>query len=93
MIESKNFLIDPDDLSQQMKDAKFVTRRQKLAEQQRLKEAQEKNKRWVYLSLFVGVSMGIGNYLNGLHLSKAGMMGAALTGPISLLITSSYRIR
>ena len=37
--------------------------------------------------------MGIGNYLNGLHLSKAGMMGAALTGPISLLITSSYRIR
>jgi hypothetical protein len=33
MIETKNFLINPDELDDKIKHAKLVTRREKLAEQ------------------------------------------------------------
>lgn len=39
-----------------------------------------------------GATCGLGNYIMGIHLSRAGIMGAALTGPLNLVILSSYRI-
>jgi hypothetical protein len=69
-----------------------MTRRQKLAEQQRLRELHDNNKRWIVFAVISGVTCGLGNYLMGIHLSKAGIMGAGLTGPLNLVILLTYRL-
>jgi hypothetical protein len=46
----------------------------------------------VWYAATAGLVCGLGNYLLGVHLAKAGIMGASLTGPLNLVILVGYRL-
>ena len=46
---------------------------------------------WIVYAVVSGFVCDMGNYFMGIHLSRAGMMGAALTGPLNIVILITYR--
>lgn len=66
-------------------------RRERFIEQQRLRELHDSSFRWVWCALLSGLVSGLGNYVLGIKLSKAGLLGPGFTGPVGLVILLVYR--
>jgi len=69
----------------------MIRARERLAEQQRLRELHDGSKRWVWCAVVSGLTCGLGNYFMGVNLANTGMMGPGFTGPLGLIILLSYR--
>lgn len=58
----------------------------------RLKELHDSSFRWVWFALISGLVSGLGNYVLGIKLSKAGLLGPGFTGPLSVILLAVYRL-
>lgn len=66
--------------------------RERLAEQQKLREKHDSNLTWAVYALISGLFMGVGNFFMGLKLSMVGIFGPGFSGPLSLILLLSYRL-
>ena len=88
-INDRNYLISPNALSEQQRLAKrkkMYQTRERLAEQQRLRELHDSSYKWLWYALLSGLTCGLGNYIMGIKLIDAGAFGPGFTGPLGLLI-------
>ena len=70
---------------------KMYKTRERAAEAARLREKHDASFRWVWLALLSSFTCGIGNYIMGIKLVKAGPFGPGFTGALGLLIVLIYR--
>jgi len=66
--------------------------REKLAEQQRLRELYDSNPRWIIYAVISGLSLGLGNYIIGIKLAQEGILSSSFTGPFPLALLIIYRL-
>ena len=66
--------------------------RERLAEQQRLRELHDSSFKWLWNALLSGLACGLGNYVMGIKLVDAGAFGPGFTGLLGLLILGIWRL-
>jgi len=66
--------------------------RERAAEAERLRLKHDSSFKWVWMALLSSLSCGIGNYIMGIKLIKAGPLGPGFTGALGLLMLIILRI-
>lgn len=71
---------------------KMFKTRERAAEAARLREKYDASFRWVWLALLSSLTSGIGNYIMGIKLVKAGPFGPGFTGALGLAMLVVLRV-